>query len=273
MESLNVTLVQSNLIWEDREKNLLNFEEKINAINNPTDLIILPEMFNTGFTMNNKKSAEDMNGITMNWLSKIAAFKNCSITGSLIIKEGDFYFNRLIWMNRDGSFYKYDKHHLFRYGKENLNFNQGNESLTVELNGWKIKPLICYDLRFPVWSRNKVNLQSTKHEARSTEFDYDFLIYIANWPSPRKYAWKSLLIARAIENMSYAIGVNRIGTDGKGLEYKGKSLAIDFNGEILTELKNDAEEIQTIALSYEKLKSFRDTFGFYLDWDKFSIKL
>ena len=277
MENINITLIQSNLVWEDIDKNLDNLEKKIYmgiTGNVHTDLIVLPEMFNSAFTMNYSKCAEDMNGKTIAWLRKIACQKHCAIVGSLIIRENGKYFNRLVWVNEDGSFQKYDKHHLFRFGKENLYYSQGNEILTVEFKGWKFRPLICYDLRFPVWSKNTLHPCHSERSEESTPnpFAYDCLIYIANWPLSRRNAWRSLIIARAIENMSYAVGVNRVGADGKGMEHSGDSVAVDYLGDVITQIKPDTEEIQTIELSYAKLVSYREKFAFHLDWDKFNIE-
>ncbi len=270
MEDINITLIQSDLKWENIEKNLINFDKKISSINEDTDLIILPEMFNTAFTMNHEKCAEDKNGRTIEWLKKHAFEKQCVITGSIIIRENDTYYNRLIWMNKDGTYFKYDKRHLFRLGKEDQHYTSGNEILITELKGWKFRPLICYDLRFPVWSKNKLNvshLENVKH----FEYEYDCLIYIANWPIPRINAWKSLLVARAIENQAYVIGVNRVGKDGNGIDHSGVSMAVDYSGKIINEIEANIEDIRTITLSYDYLNKYRQHFSFGVDWDSFTI--
>jgi omega-amidase len=227
MQDLSVTIIQTNLFWENSTANLANLEEKMAQISLPTDLIILPEMFTTGFTMNAKTIAEPMNFTTFKWLKQQAKRTQAVITGSFIVKEGEHFFNRLIWMRPDGSFEVYDKRHLFRMGKEDKTFTAGTKRLIVELKGWRICPLICYDLRFPVWSRNikvvshKSQVISETSEVKTdkmplTTYDlltYDLIIYIANWPTVRSQVWDTLLQARAIENQSYCIGVNRVGSD------------------------------------------------------------
>ena len=195
---INVTLIQSDIIWEDKVSNLKNYQNKISQIES-TDLIVLPEMFTTGFSMNPKDISETMSGETIQWMKSNASKMNSAICGSIIIEEDDKYFNRFIWVNPDGSICQYDKKHLFSFAGEDKNYTAGNEKIIIEYKGWKICPLVCYDLRFPVWSRNSE--------------DYDLLIYVANWPTKRKLAWKSLLVARAIENQCYVIGVNRVGKD------------------------------------------------------------
>jgi omega-amidase len=261
MENLNISIVQSELFWEDKEKNLQNFSVKISGIEK-TDLIVLPEMFSTGFTMNSSACAEKMDGSTLKWMEKTAREKNCVITGSLIIEEDGKYFNRLIWMKPDGTFEHYDKKHLFRMAKEHEHYSAGRKKTIVELKGWKILPLICYDLRFPVWSRNR------SIEGRP---EYDVLIYIANWPKRRSHPWKTLLMARAIENLSYVIGVNRVGTDGNEVEYSGDSAITDFKGEYLVEGASGKEFIKNTSLSHQALLEFRNSFPAYMDADGFAL--
>lgn len=259
MKDLKVTIVQLPLIWEDVDKNLSLFEEKLKEITKgQTHLIVLPEMFNTGFTMNATKMAEGMNGKTIKWMKKMAAEKETVITGSLIIKENNNYYNRLIWMSPEGNYTFYDKRHLFRMANEHEIYTKGEKRVIVNLYNWKIYPLVCYDLRFPVWSRNRN--------------DYDCLIYIANWPEKRNYAWKQLLIARAIENEAYVIGVNRIGTDGNNIDYSGDSVLVNFKGEIISTIQEHAESVETVTLSYEALKNFREGFPVLQDADKFIIE-
>ena len=248
---MNITLVQSELYWEDIEKNLLGFEEKLKNIEQ-TDLIILPEMFSTGFSMNAASVAETMDGSAINWMRKTAMKKNCVLTGSLIIKENGKFFNRLIFMRADGSFEQYDKKHLFTMAKEEETYTAGSEKVFIEYKGWKICPLICYDLRFPIWNRNLE--------------DYDLAIYVANWPDRRSYHWRSLLTARAIENQCYVAAVNRVGTDGKDLYYSGYSSLIDPAGEILYQ-KADSEDIQQFDISLEHLKEVRTKLPFLKDRD------
>lgn len=289
MKDLFVTVIQTDLYWENPTANLANLEEKIAQINTHTDLIILPEMFNTGFTMKTKQVAEPMNFTTFKWLRQQAKKANAVITGSFIVKEGEHFFNRLIWMRPDGSYEKYDKRHLFRMGNEHLTFTGGTERIIVELKGWKICPLICYDLRFPVWSRNsqvksqmlKVRSQNLEIQAENfpdpqlTTYDsltYDLIIYVANWPSARSQVWDTLLQARAIENQSYCIGVNRVGNDGMGLHYSGNSAVIDFKGNPIFYQK-DTEVLHNHILSLQELSDFRNKFPAYLDADDFTIEL
>jgi len=269
MKDLNLTIIQSNLHWENIDKNLELFSEKISSIKEKTDLILLPEMFSTGFTMNAKACAEEMSGKAVEWLRSKAKEKNCAITGSMIIREktspfsgsteGVAYFNRLIWMKPDGTFEFYNKRHLFRLADEQKTYSTGNKKIITEINGWKICPLICYDLRFPVWSRR------TKQE------DYDLLLYVANWPERRIHAWRQLLVARAIENQSYVAGVNRIGDDGHAIYHPGYSSIIDFKGEQQINTKPDQEFIETITLRRDALLDFRKHFPFEDDADEFRI--
>jgi len=255
-QKLNVTIIQTNLNWENKVVNLLHIEELINSIESETDLIILPEMFSTGFSMNSKLLAEDESGVTVNWMKQISKKNNCLLIGSIIAEQEHKYFNRLYCVFPNGNFLTYDKRHLFSYGNEHLHYYSGNEQLIVDWLGWKICPLICYDLRFPVWSRNTMN--------------YDLLIYVANWPNRRAFAWNTLLKARAIENQSYTIGVNRVGVDGIGLEYSGDSQILDFVGNTLFEISN-VECQKTISLDKESQIAFRSQFGFLNDQDKFNI--
>jgi len=262
MKDLKVTIVQTKLFWENISKNLEHFSEKIKSIKrNSTDLILLPEMFSTGFTMNAKNLAEKMDGSAMRWMRDVANSKNAVVCGSLIIEEDRNYFNRLIWMQPNGNFKQYDKRHLFRMATENDIYKAGDEKIITEINDWSICPLVCYDLRFPVWSRN--NVLNKK---------YDVLIYVANWPEKRVYAWKQLLIARAIENQSYVVGLNRIGKDGNGFNHTGDSVAINFLGEKISKTKPSKESVETISLSWKKLKEYRESFPALLDADEFEIK-
>ncbi len=254
--NLSVTLIQSNLHWESIPANLAMFDEKISAIKESTDLILLPEMFSTGFTMNADRLAETVDGTTVNWMHEKAKEKNAVICGSFICMDNDKYYNRLIWMRPDGSLDYYNKRHLFSYGDENNHYSRGNGKIIVELKGFKILPLVCYDLRFPVWSRNTG--------------DYDMLIYVANWPERRIYAWKQLLIARAIENQSYVIGVNRVGDDGNKIYYSGDSSVIDMKGEVLFR-KEKEETTFTVSLSKENLETYRKEFRVLADRDEFKL--
>jgi omega-amidase len=255
---LRITIIQTDLFWENPKKNLEMLQNKILGEVEETDLIVLPEMFNTGFTMNSALFAEDPDGPTIDWMRRMAHGKNAVIAGSLIVRENNKYFNRLIWMLPGGDFHYYDKRHLFRMAEEHKHFSPGKERVIMEIHGWKIFPLICYDLRFPVWSRNRE--------------DYDVLIYIANWPEKRGHAWRSLLVARAIENTAYVAGVNRVGTDGKDILYAGDSAIIDFRGEYLAATRPLMEEILTMELSYEDLLDFRASFPVQLDSDDFELR-
>ncbi len=258
MSPLHFTLIQSNLHWEDKAANLQMFEEKINRIPGPVGIVVLPEMFSTGFSMNPSVLSEGMDGETVHWMKRIAAEKKIIVTGSIIIKEGDEYYNRLIWMQPDGKFGSYDKRHLFSYGGEDKEFSPGTKRFIAQVNGWKICTMICYDLRFPVWSR------------LSKENEYDVLLYVANWPSKRISAWKALLVARAIENQCYVVAVNRTGSDGTGLLYSGESCVISPLGEMLY-TKADEEDMFTIRLEKDLVNQARDIFPFQRDKDEYII--
>jgi predicted amidohydrolase len=255
MSILNISLVQSHLEWQSKSTNLTHFEQLI-LNNTKTDLIILPEMFTTGFTMDTQSQAETMDGSTIQWMQELSIKTKAAITGSIIIKEGSNYFNRLIWAEPSRGIQYYDKRHLFSYANEDQYFKAGKKRCIIEYKGWRVCPLICYDLRFPVWSRN-------------TE-QYDFLIYVANWPEKRSYAWQSLLKARAIENLAYCAGVNRVGNDGNDIAYNGLTSLIQFDGKILLE-KVEEEGIFNYELDKSKLITFRDRFQFLKDKDQFSI--
>jgi predicted amidohydrolase len=258
MNNLIITLIQADLAWEDPATNLANFSKKIAAISDATDLIILPEMFSTGFSMRPEKLAEPMNGETVAWMKEMARKKKCVIAGSFICSENEKYFNRLVWMRSDGTYSVYDKKHLFSMGDENNHYSSGSKKIIEEIKGWKICPLICYDLRFPVWSRNKDK--------------YDLLIYVANWPERRAHPWKTLLLARAIENQCYVVGVNRIGEDGNKIVHSGDSAVINYKGEIISNILPDKEVIQTVSLNYAELEEFRKVFPVWKDADDFELK-
>jgi len=263
MGLLGCTLIQSQLHWEDKNANLQMFEQKINTITTQTHVVILPEMFSTGFSMQPEKFAEKMDGLTVEWMKKIAASKKIILTGSIIIEEEQNYFNRLIWMLPNGQFGYYDKRHLFAYGEEDKYYKAGTKRLIASVNGWKVNLMVCYDLRFPVWSRQQLEDGS---------FEYDVLVYVANWPQKRNTAWKSLLRARAIENQCYVIGVNRVGNDGNNIYHSGDSMIIDPLGEILYQ-KTEEEDIYTTQLNKETLNEVRDKFQFWRDSDDFKISI
>ena len=257
MSDLKITLVQTHLHWQDPTANRSMIEEKLWNIGEDTDLIILPEMFTTGFTMETSKLAEPMNLHTFKWMKQVAQQHKAVVTGSFIAKEGGNYFNRLIWMQPDGDYDFYDKRHLFRMAKEDQSFKGGSKKMIKNLKGWNVCPLICYDLRFPIWSRN-INLE------------YDLLVYVANWPQVRSQAWKTLLQARAIENISYVAGVNRIGKDGNDIYYSGDSAIINFKGDKICEVSEE-NKIFTTTLSRKDLSDFREKFPAHLDADNFKI--
>ncbi|MFK7908805.1 MAG: amidohydrolase [Chitinophagales bacterium] len=256
-ESLRITLIQSPLVWENVDANLQHFDQVLSSLQNPTDLIVLPEMFNTGFTMNAAQVAEKMGGKTHLWLQKKAKELQAVITGSIVIEEDGQYFNRLIWMMSNGDFHTYDKRHLFRMAKEHETYTAGNQRLIIQYKGWNICPLVCYDLRFPVWSRNVGN-------------EYDLLIYVANWPKVRNYVWSGLLQARAMENLAYVAGVNRVGEDAKDFAYSGDSTLVDFAGKPIW-ASSEQQGMYTHELSKTDLEQFRSRFPAWMDADKFDI--
>jgi predicted amidohydrolase len=256
MNNLTISFIQADLTWENRNENLKKFELFFEK-NSNADIMILPEMFNTGFSMNVKKNAEPFNGKTVIWMKQQAAKHNFVLTGSITVIENKKYYNRFIAAYPDGQIKHYDKRHLFRMGQENIKFSTGYKNIFFEVKGWKIRPLVCYDLRFPVWSRNTDN--------------YDILIYVANWPKPRRKVWQTLLKARAIENQCYVVGVNRIGIDDNNLQYSGDSTAIDAKGNIITALPENSEDMVTFSISLDELKQFKEKFPVYLDADNFKI--
>jgi predicted amidohydrolase len=264
MHDLKVTIIQSDLHWEDIGANLSMFEEKIWRISGNTDVIVLPEMFTTGFTMAAPRLAEMMNMRTTKWMKQMADQTGALILGSFIANVHERYYNRLLWMEPGGHYKTYDKRHLFRMANEHKTYSAGESLLIGSWKGWRICPLVCYDLRFPVWSRNRFEITSRK-------LAYDLLIYIANWPTIRIDAWDALLKARAIENLSYTIGVNRVGQDGTGIEYNGHSTFIGPKGESIFST-DGMETIKTIEINANSLQAYRDKFPAYLDSDEFSIE-
>jgi omega-amidase len=261
MSTLTITTIQSNLFWEDKQANMQMLQQMIDSISDKTEIIILPEMFTTGFSMQPELFAETMDGETVEWMKMVSNKNGIVLTGSVMIEDEGKYFNRLIWMLPNGKFGYYDKRHLFGYGEEDKHYSSGNKRLIASVKGWKINLQVCYDLRFPVWAR-----QQPKDGAP----EYDVLIYVANWPERRSHAWKTLLCARAIENQCYVIGVNRVGDDAKNIHYSGNSLVIDPMGQVLYHMA-DEEDINTITLSKEKLEEVRTRFPFLNDADDFSI--
>jgi len=251
-----IALIQSPLSWENPIENRNYFQEKINSISDKVDLIVLPEMFTTGFTMHPKGLSETMHGDTVNWLKELAKAKNAAITGSIIILENENYYNRLIFVFPSGEIQHYDKRHLFTLAGEDKSYTQGSQKQIIEYKGFKICPQICYDLRFPVFSRNNE--------------DYDLLIYVANWPKPRINAWDILLQARSVENMCYTIGVNRIGPDENNHEYTGHSQVVDFLGNYLIEPK-EKEGVFIAELDKKQMLETRKKLGFLRDRDSFTV--
>lgn len=254
---MKIALIQSSLFWENPKANRNHFEVKINAITEQVDLIVLPEMFSTGFTMNPEAVFETMEGETIQWLQSLAKAKNSAITGSLIIKENDNFYNRLVFVFPSGEMQFYDKRHLFTLAGEDKVYTSGKEKLIIEYLGWKICPLVCYDLRFPVFARNVE--------------DYDLLIYVANWPKSRIQAWDTLLKARSVENMCYTVGVNRTGFDDNNLEYNGHSQTVDFLGNYILE-PQETEGVFIVELNKEKLVETIKKLGFLNDRDSFELK-
>ncbi|PVD50457.1 amidohydrolase [Terrimonas sp.] len=270
MSTISLTTIQTNLFWEDRDANLQMFESKISGINDKTEIVILPEMFSTGFSMHPEKLAETMDGFTVNWMRTISAQKKIILTGSLIIEDKGQYFNRLIWMLPDGNFGWYDKRHLFAFAGEDKYYTGGEKRLIASVKGWKINLQVCYDLRFPVWVRQQ-NINTGNLDNSQKLPEYDLIIYVANWPQRRNHAWKTLLQARAIENQCYVAGVNRVGDDGNGIYHSGDSMIIDPMGEILHTKANE-EDVHTIILQKDKLAEVRSKFPFWKDADNFSIE-
>ena len=262
MHDLNITLIQTALFWEDKKKNIDHFENLIRGIEEETDLIMLPEMFNTGFSMNPERLAEEMEGESMQFIHQMAKEKKCAVTTTLMIREGDDYVNRLVFYYPDGTYVTYDKRHLFRLSGENECFKGGQKKTIISLKGWKLSPMICYDLRFPVWSKNRLE---------DGNYDYDLLFCLANWPIVRAYPWKTLLVARAMENMAYVAGVNRVGKDGSEMDHTGDSMVVDPKGNILFQARESAEVIQWVILNAQELKLYRESFAFAMDWDKFTL--
>jgi omega-amidase len=260
MHPLSVTLIQSNLAWENKAANLAQFAQKIQAQTAPGQLVILPEMFSTGFSMNPAQLAETMEGATVQWMKTMAAQQKIILTGSVIIDEEGQFYNRLLWVLPNGTIAHYNKRHLFAFAGENQFYASGNKRLIASVNGWKINLQICYDLRFPVWARQQIK------EAP----EYDLLVYVANWPERRNHAWKTLLTARAIENQCYVIGVNRVGEDANGINHSGDTMLIDPLGQVVYHCAHE-EAISTHILDPQHLLDIRQRFPFWKDADQFNI--
>jgi predicted amidohydrolase len=254
MENLKITIIQPDIIWENPQENLEKYSKWIENTGD-TDVIILPEMFTTGFSMEPEKLKEPMTGRSVNWMKNMASEKNVAVVGSLIIEDNGKIYNRALWVFPDGKMEKYDKRHLYTMGQEHLHYSPGKEKMVVEYKGWKFCPQICYDLRFPAFARNLE--------------DYDVVFYMANWPSPRHHVWKNLLISRAIENQAYCFGINRVGTDGTGLKYLGDSACISPKG--IADFMGEAETTKTFEISWTELHNFRKRFPLLNDRDSFHI--
>ena len=257
-DQLKIALIQADLVWENPEQNRRNFAEKIKNIEVEVDIIILPEMFTTGFTMHAEPVAETMQGETVSWMHDMATKSNAAVIGSIIISENNNYYNRLLFVEPSGAIKTYDKRHTFTLVGEDKVFTAGADKVIIDYKGWRICPLVCYDLRFPVWAINIEN--------------YDVLIYIANWPKPRISAWDALLKARAIENMSYCIGVNRVGIDGVNAEYCGHSAVYDVLGNCLTSIKPFKEQIEIVTLEKRHIELYRNKLKFLDDRDVFNFQ-
>ncbi len=256
MQDLKVAIIQPMLQWEDPGANREHLEGIMNNIIEPVDIIVLPEMFTTGFTMDADPFSEEMEGLSMQWMKRMAKMHNCNITGSLIIEEEGKFYNRLIWYRQDGTYDKYDKRHLFTLSGEEKIYTPGKELLQVECKGWKIRPVVCYDLRFPVWCRNNSN--------------YDMLLVVSNWPERRILHWRALLVARAIENQAFVIGSNRVGEDGNEVYHNGSSMIVSPTGKVIEEeIDNEAILIET--LKYDAITGFRSQVAALKDMDNFQI--
>jgi predicted amidohydrolase len=262
MQDLKIAYIQTNLIWEDAQANRSAFSTKITELSEKTDLIVLPETFTTGFPVDPNQFAETSEGETIVWMKETAASTGSVICGSFLMKKHEKFYNTFVWMRPDGSFETYDKRHVFRMGGEHKHIEPGKKNIRIELKGWKIRPLICYDLRFPVWSRNSY---------KNGEFDYDLLIVVANWPAVRAYPWTQLLIARAIENQCFVLGVNRIGTDLNGIAYSGNSGLIDPKGKFVSSAEPSCEQTLIATLCANEILQFRKDFKVGLDWDDFLL--
>jgi len=257
MNDLTISLVQSKLVWQQPQANCTHISKALLEHNTNTDLIVLPEMFNSGFTLDAMKVAESMDGETVNWMQELATEHQAAVTGSLVIRENQQNFNRMVIAFPDGNLKWYDKKHLFRMAKEQERYSAGSKRVIVNWQGWRIALYVCYDLRFPVWCRN--------------QNDTDLMLFVASWPAVRSYPWQTLLKARAMENLCYVCGVNRIGTDANGVEYQGDSGVLDMAGHDICQL-NDRDTIQTVRLSAENLNQFRNKFPAHLDADSFQVE-
>ena len=256
-DTIIIKTIQPDLIWENKEANLEKLKKMADQPDENTDIIVFPEMFTTGFSMQSMEYAEETSGETYRWMQELARRNNCAVTGSFIVRENDKVFNRLLFVDETGSSVSYDKHHLFRFEGESEHYSPGTERKIITYRGWRILPQICYDLRFPVWSRNRN--------------DYDLIINVANWPESRRDVWTTLLKARAIENQAFVVGVNRIGTDGNGISYSGDTRIFGPKGNTLLSINPNKESVDSVAINMQELVGFRNKFPVWKDADKFRI--
>lgn len=262
MQNLTIVLLQTDIHWKSPAKNRHAFEPSILKCEEQVNAICLPEMFTTGFHANPDSIAEEPNGSTVEWMHSMAQKTGKAISGSIIVKENNAFYNRFYWINPDHSEFQYDKKHLFAFGDEHLRYSQGKQRVIIPFMGWNIMPQICYDLRFPVWSRNKF---------MNDQYEYDMLLYSANWPASRAYQWRQLLIARAIENQCYVAAVNRIGTDGNQIDYSGGSMIIDPKGTIIAEASDNQSKMIAATMDCNTLQGLRERFPFAKDWDSYNL--
>ena len=262
MQNLNIAYIQADLVWEDKATNLKRFRQLLEEVKPETDLILMPETFTTAFPVDPKRFAEKEDGLTMHWLCQQAQTKNAVICATFPLDIGGHFYNSLVWMRPNGTYELYFKRHTFTMGGEDKLVEHGDKQLIVELKGWRIKPMVCYDIRFPVWARNRY---------KDGQYEYDLAFYLANFPDSRMIVWNTLLVARAIENQAYWIGVNRVGEDAKELHYSGESQVINSRGEVISKAEAYKETVMHCTLDYEKLERFRQKFPLGPDWDQFNI--
>ncbi|MFO8086909.1 MAG: amidohydrolase [Bacteroidales bacterium] len=262
MQNITISYIQAPIIWENRSANRAILESKIEALSGKTNIVLLPEMFDTGFTMNPEKLSEPDHARTLDWMQTTARRYGVVLCGSTVAKSQQHFYNRLFWVDEKGQATYYNKRHLFRMGEEPRHYTAGQEKIIIQYQGWNILPLICYDLRFPLWSANGL---------RNKKPAYDMLLYVANWPAARSHVWKALLQARALENQAYCIGVNRVGIDGYGLSYSGDSMAFDAKGNTATRSTPYLEHMATFIAKANELKNFREKFPVFKDWNNFEV--
>jgi omega-amidase len=264
-ETLRVSLIQADTIWHDPGANHRMYADLARPLAGTTDLIVLPETFTSGFSNEALAGAEGMDGPTVDWMRTVARDCDAVVTGSFQCRTDDGVYNRMLWMRPDGSHVHYDKRHLFRMAREHERYAAGRDRIGVDLHGWRVRPLVCYDLRFPVFIRNRFGAEA------ADRFDYDLVLFVANWPAARRHAWRTLLMARAIENLGYCVGVNRVGADGNGIAYAGDSAVLDFLGQPMVEC-GAQPQVVTVSLSAAALAAHRERFPAHLDADRFELR-